>query len=58
MTPGDTELGSPTLHLPGPDGDRVAFFGPVVTPLPAAEPAGRLWDAIAIAASNPGFNEL
>jgi 2-hydroxychromene-2-carboxylate isomerase len=58
LTPGDTDLGSPTLHLPGPDGDPVAFFGPVVTPLPAAEAAGRLWDAIAIAASIPGFNEL
>lgn len=46
------------FHLPGPDGDPVAFFGPVVTPLPAAEAAGRLWDAIAIAASIPGFNEL
>ncbi|HYJ67423.1 MAG TPA: disulfide bond formation protein DsbA [Nocardioidaceae bacterium] len=58
LTDGDAELGSPTLHLPGPDGEPVAVFGPVVTPMPRGEAAGRLWDATAIAATVPGFNEL
>jgi hypothetical protein len=58
LTDGDGELGSPTLHLPGPDGAPVAVFGPVVTPMPRGEAAGRLWDATAIAATIPGFNEL
>jgi 2-hydroxychromene-2-carboxylate isomerase len=57
-TDGDTELGSPTLHVPGPDGDPVAMFGPIVTPMPRGERAGRLWDAVLAAASVPGFNEL
>jgi hypothetical protein len=58
ITDGDTDLGSPTLHLPGPDGEPVAVFGPVVTPMPRGEPAGRLWDAVLAAVSVPGFNEL
>jgi len=58
LTPGDVELGSPTIHLPGPDDEPVAVFGPIVTPMPKGELAGRLWDATAIAATVPGFNEL
>lgn len=58
LTDGDAELGSPTLHLPGPGADPVAVFGPVVTPTPRAAQAGRLWDAVTIAATIPGFNEL
>jgi hypothetical protein len=46
------------LHLPGPDGELVAFFGPVVTPSPRGEAAGRLWDSVALAASTDGFFEL
>jgi hypothetical protein len=50
--------GCPVLHLPGPDGELVAFFGPVVTPSPRGEAAGRLWDSVALAASTDGFFEL
>jgi len=50
--------GCPVLHLPGPDGDLVAFFGPVVTPNPRGEAAGRLWDSVVLAASTDGFFEL
>jgi hypothetical protein len=28
------DVGTPVIHVPGPDGDVVAFFGPVVTPAP------------------------
>jgi len=50
--------GCPVLHLPGPDGELVAFFGPVVTPSPRGEAAGRLWDSVSTAASTDGFFEL
>ena len=35
------DVGTPVIAVPGPDGHRVAFFGPVVTPAPKAEAAGR-----------------
>jgi hypothetical protein len=58
LAAGDVELGSPRIHLPGPDGEPVVVFGPIVTPMPRGELAGRLWDATVVAASVPGFNEL
>jgi hypothetical protein len=51
------DLGTPIIHLPGPDG-TVALFGPVMTPRPRGEDAGRLWDAVATAAATEGFYEL
>jgi hypothetical protein len=50
--------GCPVLHLPGRDGEMVAFFGPVVTPSPRGEAAGRLWDSVILAAGTDGFFEL
>lgn len=38
--------------------DGVSFFGPVVTPAPKEEAAGRLWDGVVPVASTPGFYEL
>jgi 2-hydroxychromene-2-carboxylate isomerase len=35
-----------------------AFFGPVISRIPTGEEAGRLWDAVLLAASTPGFHEL
>jgi len=46
------------IALPGADGERVAFFGPVVTPAPKGEAAGRLWDGTLLVAATPGFFEL
>jgi hypothetical protein len=42
----------------GPDGEAVAFFGPVVIPAPKAEAAGRLWDGVLLVAGTDGFFEL
>jgi len=47
------DVGTPVIHI----GD-VAFFGPVVTPAPKGEAAGRLWDGCVLVASTPGFYEL
>jgi hypothetical protein len=59
MEPVGTDVGTPVIHVPRPDGaEPVAFFGPVVTPVPRAEAAGRLWDGVLLVAGTPGFFEL
>lgn len=52
------EVGTPVIAVPGSDGKDIAFFGPVVTPAPKGEAAGRLWDGTLLVASTPGFFEL
>jgi len=37
---------------------EIAFFGPVVTPAPTGEAAGRLWDGVLLVAGTPGFYEI
>lgn len=59
MRPVGTDVGTPVIHAPGPvEGETVAFFGPVVTPAPKGEAAGRLWDGVLLVAGTPGFYEL
>jgi hypothetical protein len=58
MKPVGLEVGTPVIHVPGLDGAQVAFFGPVITPAPKGEAAGRLWDGTLLVASTPGFFEL
>jgi 2-hydroxychromene-2-carboxylate isomerase len=53
MDPVGYDVGTPVIHV----GD-VAFFGPVVTPAPKGEAAGRLFDGVMLVASTPGFYEL
>jgi 2-hydroxychromene-2-carboxylate isomerase len=48
-----TEVGTPVISV-----DGVAFFGPVVTPAPKGEDAGKLWDGVLAVAATPGFYEL
>lgn len=52
------DVGTPVIHVPGADGTTVAFFGPVVTPAPKGEAAGRLWDGTLLVAGTPGFFEI
>ncbi|WP_037576367.1 DsbA family oxidoreductase [Phaeacidiphilus oryzae] len=55
------EVGTPVIAVDGPegpDGPRVAFFGPVVTPAPRGEAAAQLWDGTLMVASTPGFYEI
>ncbi|SDZ41572.1 hypothetical protein SAMN05444365_11449 [Micromonospora pattaloongensis] len=59
MKPVGTDVGTPVIHAPGPrSGEQIAFFGPVVTPAPKGEAAGRLWDGVVLVAGTPGFYEL
>ncbi|WP_210408322.1 disulfide bond formation protein DsbA [Allokutzneria sp. NRRL B-24872] len=58
LDPVGEDLGTPALHITAPDGTRSAFFGPVVSPVPRGQAAGRLWDGVVAACGTPGFFEL
>ncbi|HZN17311.1 MAG TPA: disulfide bond formation protein DsbA [Micromonosporaceae bacterium] len=58
MRPVGLDVGTPVIHVPGAGGETVAFFGPVVTPAPRGEAAGRLWDGCLLVAGTPGFYEI
>lgn len=47
------DVGTPVVSF-----NDTAFFGPVITPAPKGEDAGRLWDGCVLVASVPGFYEL
>ena len=47
------DVGTPVVAI----GDA-AFFGPVISPAPKGEQAGRLWDGLALCLEVPGFYEL
>ncbi|MGC0314875.1 disulfide bond formation protein DsbA [Kitasatospora acidiphila] len=47
------DVGTPVLRIRG-----TALFGPVVTPAPRGEAAGRLWDGLVAVAGTDGFFEL
>ncbi|GAA2812905.1 Rv2466c family mycothiol-dependent reductase [Kribbella solani] len=47
------EVGTPVISVEG-----TAFFGPVVTPAPKGEAAGKLWDGVRLVAGTEGFFEI
>ena len=47
------DVGTPVIHV-----NEVAFFGPVITPRPTGEAAGRLFDSVVTLAGYSGFYEL
>jgi protein-disulfide isomerase-like protein with CxxC motif len=53
MDPVGYDVGTPVIHV-----GEVAFFGPVVTPAPKGEAAGKLFDGVMLVAGTPGFYEL
>ena len=46
-------VGTPVISV-----DGHAFFGPVVSPIPRGEVAGRLWDGVLLSLGVDGFFEL
>ena len=51
-------VGTPIVATDDGFGNRVAFFGPVISRIPRGEEAGRLWDGVVLVAAVPGFHEL
>ncbi|HVV77501.1 MAG TPA: DsbA family protein [Mycobacteriales bacterium] len=47
------DVGTPIIRV-----DGAAFFGPVVTPVPRGDAAGKLWDGVLLVAQTPGFYEI
>lgn len=47
------DVGTPVIAVAG-----AAFFGPVISPAPKGEAAGKLWDGVLACAQYPGFFEL
>ncbi len=47
------DVGTPVIAV-----ENVAFFGPVVSPAPKGEAAGKLWDGVVLVAATDGFFEL
>jgi protein-disulfide isomerase-like protein with CxxC motif len=47
------DVGTPVISVGG-----VAFFGPVISPTPRGEAAGKLWDGVLLVAGTDGFFEL
>ena len=48
-----TDVGTPVVRIRGQ-----AIFGPVITPAPRGEAAGRLWDGVSLVTEADGFFEL
>jgi 2-hydroxychromene-2-carboxylate isomerase len=47
------DVGTPVIRIAGS-----TIFGPVVTPIPRGEAAGKLWDGVALVTATDGFFEL
>lgn len=47
------DVGTPIISIEGN-----AFFGPVISPAPKGEEAGKLWDGVVAATAYPGFFEI
>ena len=58
MDPVGYEVGTPVIHVHVAGRDPIAFFGPVVTPIPRGAAAGQLWDGVLAVAGTDGFFEL
>jgi hypothetical protein len=59
IEPVGDDVGTPVLHIHAEPHDApITIFGPVVTPAPRGEAAGRLWDGVIAVAGAAEFFEL
>jgi hypothetical protein len=52
------DIGTPIIAFDNAEGDRTAYFGPVITRVPEKRHSLDLWDGLVQIASVPGFWEL
>ena len=52
------DVGTPLIAIDRSDGERVGFFGPVLTKFPQPDAAVALWDGFVAMANDDGFFEL
>lgn len=53
MDPVGSDVGTPVIHING-----TALFGPIVSPAPKGEDAGKLFDGVRLVSQTDGFFEL
>lgn len=52
------DIGTPIIAMDNSDGERQAYFGPVITRVPPGDLSLKLWDALRAMMDVPGFWEL
>ena len=52
------DIGTPIIAMDDADGERQAFFGPVITRVPRTDLSLKMWDALTAMMDVPGFWEL
>jgi len=51
-------VGTPVIAIDDLEGNPVGFFGPIMTPIPRGEAAGKMWDGFVLVAQVPGVVEI
>ncbi len=51
-------VGTPVIAIDDLEGKPVGFFGPIMTPIPRGEAAGKMWDGFVLVAQVPGVVEI
>ena len=52
------DAGTPIVAIADRNGTEVGLFGPIMTPAPLGEDAGRMWDGFVLMVQTPGFYEI
>jgi len=52
------DAGTPIVAIEDRQGREVGLFGPIMTPAPLGEDAGRMWDGFVLLVQTPGFYEI
>lgn len=52
------DAGTPIVAISDRNGTEVGLFGPIMTPAPLGEDAGKMWDGFVLMVQTPGFYEI